>query len=225
MDDVIDYGKLLQLVEAGVESTARQLEVACAGQRLTGYALCTDDEVCGVYHVACTAEHAATAGAELRELLKKEYGPESGVYDVRFKPEEWKLDAERDDLEAASKLLALRADLDVEGDCHTQCEKAFECLVLALERCRSKGIFADDVYLCALSMDPCDAMERMGDEAVLRLNAPGVVREWRRVRLAEAREVLARRRASQKPKSWDEIDSEARIVENIAALEAELGSD
>ncbi len=206
MADAIDYLQFLRLVESGVESTARQLAAACAGQHLIGYALCTDDCVCTLFHVACTAELAAAEQA----------------FDIRFAPVEWKLDAvDPGDLEVASHSIN-RLEHETDEDFARHCDQAFECLVVALERARDKGLFQDQVFLSVLSTDPSREMQRRWRDSVLRLNVSGVVREWRRYELAEARKALSWYRARTEPKSWDMLDRERALPAKIAALEAEL---
>jgi hypothetical protein len=199
MEDVIDYGELVRLVEAGIESTWRQIAAATPGVKLVGYALCTDDEVCTLFEVACTAEQDS----------------------VRFSPVEWTLRAAQDDLQAASELLARRAELDGEDDHHTQSDRAFACLVDALAAVRARGLFPDDVYLSVLGTDPHPEMEAKEHASVLRLNSPAVIRAWRERRLAEARSVLATL-STIPDKTYAMLDHEQTLRETIEQLTREL---
>lgn len=201
--DVIDYDELARLLDAGIRRSAASLG---AGPKLLGYALCTDDEVCGVYDAACTEKQfPGLESPEARDL-----------------PVEWTEVPWPDELKAASRLLQKRAQLDGQGDSHTQIDRAFDCLVAAMLKARSLGLFDGGVFLTVCSTDPCKEMESAADAATRRLNPPELVRAWLRARLETARSVLASIEANSAPRSFDMQDFLKRLKQEIGELEQEI---
>lgn len=173
------------------------IERSVAGKTVAGFALVTDDEVCSLSAVL------APAG------------------EPRFDPVEWPTWLHDEDLDAASELLARRAELDGQDGYHTQSDRAFACLVDALVAARTRGLFAEDAYLSVLSSDPHPEMEAKEHAAVLRLNSPSTIRAWRQWRLAEARRALAWM-AEVGEKTYAMMDTEAQLRGEIEQLTREL---
>lgn len=208
MKDVINYDYLGRIIEEGVARSAAELRTRHAGGRVVSYALCSDDELSGLYDVAFT-----------EDLLKVAKDPSD-----RFNPVEWSLAPAAQHLEQASALLRQRASLDTDGEFHTQIDRAFECLVRTMERIRGQGLFADDVFVTICSTDPSEGMRELEAAAILRLNSPAVIREWRTSQLAGARSWLAMVIASRKQQdTFALMDREERLRAEIAQVEGELG--
>ena len=126
---------------------------------LCGFALCTDDDVRTLYHVACT-----------REWVREK---EKDYPDIGFLCVEWTLTADNAAFDAISRefdRLADEPDSDPR-DWSEARDRRFELLVLALADCRSKGTFSSDVFVCAASTDPSDHLEKLTMKAVDALNA------------------------------------------------------
>ena len=64
---------LVQLVLDAIPGTLAAISAAHPGERITGYALGTDDDVCGVFHVALTAERTTP-----RDAFSFNGGPRTG---------------------------------------------------------------------------------------------------------------------------------------------------
>jgi len=67
--------KIKKLTVDAIKKTKSKIDSKYIGEKLFGYALCTDDDVSGVYHVCCT-----------ESWVKKESGRDE---DVGFISVEW----------------------------------------------------------------------------------------------------------------------------------------
>lgn len=125
---------------------------------LFSFALCTDDDVRTLYHVACTKEWV--------EMNKQNY-PEIGYIYV-----EWEQSADGALFDNIGEKLATLADQDYPSDEEWVAarDRRFELLVQALHDCRNEGIFTENTLLCVGSTDPSNELECLAMNAVDRLN-------------------------------------------------------
>lgn len=194
---------LVDALGVAIPSTLAALAAAHPGERLTGYALCTDDCLCTVFHVALTHETTTVENA--------------------FAPNEWTFgegDAHLADAQAAIVASYERHGGDDEFAAHV--ERCFDSLVEALVRARAAGHFAHDVFLEVLSTDPSPDLRSMSEAASLRLNPPEVVRRWRAWRLGELESALEQMAADATPPSYWREDLKRELEAEAARLRAEL---
>jgi Domain of unknown function (DUF4303) len=147
----------IQLTGAVLQAEA---ELRSRNSELFGFALCTDDDVSGVYHVACTQDW----------VLEKQ-----AVYpDIGFIYTDWTLKADDAPFDIISRKFAELGDEDCANDKDWSAarDERFNLLVLALGDCRVPGAFAPDTFLCAGSTDPSGHLEALAMKGVEALNTP-----------------------------------------------------
>ncbi|MEZ6057517.1 MAG: DUF4303 domain-containing protein [Planctomycetaceae bacterium] len=158
-------GLQLQITNA-VRQAAEQLRASKS--ELFGFALCTDDDVRTLYHVACTRDW----------VREKEVGyPEIGYVYV-----EWMDSANDKPFDEISKQFKDLADAS-NGDNALWAkarDQRFDLLVNALRKCREEGVFAADTLLCAGSTDPSTHLEMLGMNCVDAVNTPEVADRFAR---------------------------------------------
>jgi hypothetical protein len=154
--------ELKKATAAAVRLRARELRGAAATQNLFGFALCTDDDVRTLYHVACTREWVS-------ETEKRNPG-------VGFIYVEWTLSEHDQVFAPISAHLATLATLKHESTVAWGAarDQRFQALVLALRDCRESGMFEADTLLCVASTDPSSHLEAMAMNAVDTLNTKAV---------------------------------------------------
>jgi hypothetical protein len=159
--------ELTETLEGAIRTSLEAITAAHPEETLNGYALCTDDDVRTVYHVACTREFAEA----------------SRYRDTRFIPVNWAYDDgdeafdEANGLVQASDEAASRSADEATWSTHvTTC---FESMVAALEQMRQAGLFGEDVLLVVTSTDPGSAQKRLAIAAARRLNPPTLFRDWK----------------------------------------------
>lgn len=137
-----------------------------AKEDLFGFALCTDDDLRTVYHVACTRSWVAE-----RDV---------GYPGIGFIYVEWEDSADDSLLEKASVRFTKLADERYQNDAAwaDARDKRFEALVLALMDCRKDGLFAEDTLLCVGSTDPSEHLEALTMHAVERLNSLTIANQF-----------------------------------------------
>jgi hypothetical protein len=136
--------------------------------RLFGFALCTDDDVRTLYHIAC-----------MRDWVRAK---EASYPDIGYIYVEWPDSAPEGPFNTISKQLARLADHNDSSAEHRAAarDRRFEALVLALEDCRNSGTFDPETLLCVGSTDPSDHLEALAMRAVEKLNIPNVVDQFAR---------------------------------------------
>lgn len=151
-----------------VQEAARVLRDRNPKDRLFGFALCTDDDVRTLYHVACTLDWVRA---------KEVSYPDIGYIYV-----EWSDSAPEGPFNTISKQLAALADHNDSSDEHRAAarNRRFEALVLALQDCRNSGTFDPETLLCVGSTDPSYDLEKLAMRAVEKLNAPNVADQFAR---------------------------------------------
>lgn len=156
--------ELVDLVADAVRRSVPLVELAHPGEELVGYALCTDDDLSTIFHVAITREFAQR---------------NSDVPGVSHVPTEWSYNEGEDLFEEANRILAARYEHASSNGFDEHVVKTFADLVAALERIRAEGVFGEEVLLIVTSTDPGPALEQLSREAAEKLNAPEVFARWR----------------------------------------------
>jgi hypothetical protein len=154
------------LIAAAVRQAKTELRDQQGIEDLFGFALCTDDDVRTLYHVACTPQW-------VREK-------ESGYPGIGFIYVEWEHSADDTLFAGLSAKAASLADQKYPSSAEwaTERDRRFETLVLALQECRDGRVFAEDTFLCVGSTDPSDHLEALAMNAVDRLNSPKVADQF-----------------------------------------------
>lgn len=160
--------ELMKLAVDAIEKAATILNSQYGRENIFGFALCTDDEVGSLYHVACTKDW-------VEEATKKQY-PEIGYISV-----EWKQTAGSEIFDPVVKWLN-----NAGPDRFQKRDDNFESLVLAIEECKKRGLFTDDTLLCIGSTDPSGQMEMLAMRAVDRLNKKTVADNFAQALMYEA---------------------------------------
>lgn len=149
----------IQTVSAVRQAAA---ELRSRNSELFGFALCTDDEVRTLYHLACT-----------RDWVHEE---EVDDPDIRFIYVEWTLSGSDAPFDAISRQFATLADANYASDADWAAarDQRFHLLVSALRECREAGSFSPDTLLCAGSTDPSEHLEALAMSGVDAVNAAGI---------------------------------------------------
>lgn len=157
-----------QATAKAIQLAAKELREKNATGRLFGFALCTDDDVRTLYHVACTADWVQAK--------------ETSYPDVGYIYVEWPDSASGEAFNKISEQLAELADQEDEDDeaLLAARNRRFDAMVLALVDCRKVKIFDPETLLCVASTDPGPDLEEMTMRAVEKLNLPNVVDEFAR---------------------------------------------
>lgn len=136
--------------------------------RLFGFALCTDNDVRTLYHVACRVDW-------VREK-------EASYPDIGFIYVEWPESASEEPFNTISSQLANLADQTSSDDeaWAAARDRRFDALVLAMQDCRSACTFDSETLLCVGSTDPSSHLEGLAMQAVEKLNTPSVVDQFAR---------------------------------------------
>lgn len=153
MDD--DLLNLTQSIFEAIRKTKSQIDSKYSGKQLKGYALCTTDDVVGVYHVACTEDWV--------NERKKDY-EEIGYISV-----EWEQSGDDAQFDLSNQLIQAHYSKNTDNFSNRR-DARFECFVSALERARSERLFADHTHLSVGSTDPSDHLELLETRGIDRLN-------------------------------------------------------
>jgi hypothetical protein len=156
--------ELVDIVADAVRRSVPLIAVAHPGEELVGYALCTDDDLSTLFHVAITREF------EHRN---------SDVPGVAHVPTEWSYNEGEDLFEEANRIITARYEDASSNGFEEHVVKTFGELVGALERMRAEGVFEPDVLLIVTSTDPGPALEELSREAAEKLNSAEVFARWR----------------------------------------------
>lgn len=160
----------LEELKIQVVSAVRQAAAELRSHRsgLYGFALCTDDDVRTLYHIACT-----------RDWVREQ---EVDYPDIGFIYVEWTHSADDAPFDAISGQFASLADASYPSDVAWAAarDQRFDLLVSALRDCRAAGVFAPDTLLCAGSTDPSDHLEALAMRGVDAVNAADIGNEFAR---------------------------------------------
>lgn len=125
---------------------------------LFGFALCTNDEVSTLFHVACTKDWVRNCSAD---------NPDKAYISV-----EWTSEADRTSFRVISNQLSVlsQRDEDLPEEWEAARNRRFSLLVSALKECRAADAFSPETLLCAGSTDPCEELQAMEMRTVEELN-------------------------------------------------------
>ena len=157
---------LRKMAAAAVRLRATELRGTAETANLFGFALCTDDDVSTLYHVACTREW-------VREKEKR-------YADVEFIYVEWPLSEHDQIFGPISEQLAALAKLPHENAASWAAarDQRFQALVLALGEGRASGVFESATLLCVGSTDPSGHLAALTMTAVDTLNSKPVADQF-----------------------------------------------
>jgi hypothetical protein len=142
--------RLAEVVADGARLALAAIVARRPGEHLTGFALCTDDDLSSLSAAGCTREFLAGHDPAWQ-----------------FQPTEWPDDVP-DPFGEARRMLAGQHDRT----------ETFRSLVAALTRLRREGTVADDVFLVVCGTDPGELLTRLEEAAVRELNSAGVLTRW-----------------------------------------------
>jgi hypothetical protein len=150
------------LTAAAIQKAKDQIDEKFGNAALFGFALCTDDDVRTLYHVACTRDWVAER--------------EEGYPDIGYIYVEWTESGDDTLFDEINAILSQLADQDHGCDKGWAAarNKRFESLVAGLSDCRQAGLFDEPTLLCVASTDPSDHLEALAMHAVDRLNTTEV---------------------------------------------------
>lgn len=151
---------------AAVRQTAAELR--SGDSELFGFALCVDDDVRTLYHIACNRDW-------VRENMVDD--PDIGFIYV-----EWPLSASDAPFDAISKQFAALADETCASDEEWAAarDQRFHLLVSALRECREAGAFSSETLLCAGSTDPSGHLEALAMSCVDAVNPVDIADKFAR---------------------------------------------
>ena len=144
---------LRTITAEAIRKAVADMNTAYGDDKLHGFALCTDDDVMTLFPAACTRSWVAERSDDYEEI--------GSIYT------EWLQDSGDAHFEQVSQMVSEMAD---EDDSEAGCNRRFESFVLALEDCRTEGLFEQETLLCCGSTDPSGEMEMLAMRAVERLN-------------------------------------------------------
>lgn len=153
---------LAESISIAIQSSCDEISKQSKG--ITGYALCTDDEIRTIYHVATALPHDG----------------ERAFWAI---PAEWTIVARsaKPLFERISKYLHARAEEAHEKQRTEQhVEMYYGLLVASLEQQREivHKLGQSEVLLQVASTDPSAKLTRLQIESTKRLNSPGLFKHW-----------------------------------------------
>lgn len=158
--------ELTRLVTAATRAAAADLVGQYGRNALLGFALCTDDDVRTLYHVACT----------------KQWAKDNGDPDVGYLYTEWTLSAKSGAFKSLGHEMDSLADIKYPTDAEWENarDERFEALARGLLECRQDGVFDATTFLCVGSTDPSSHMKQLAVHAVERLNPAEIAEKAKR---------------------------------------------
>lgn len=153
----------IQIANAVRQSAAK---LRSDNSELFGFALCTDDDVRTLYHLACTRDWVRENAADY---------PEIGFIYV-----EWTDSAGDAPFDAIGRQFARLADENYASDTDWAAARdhRFNLLVSALRDCREADVFTPDTLLCAGSTDPSEHLEALAMSGVEAVNTADVANQF-----------------------------------------------
>lgn len=158
--------ELQNQITGAVLQAAAELRSQKSG--LFGFALCTDDDVRTLYHIACT-----------RDWVREN---EVDYPDIGFIYVEWTHSVGNAPFDAISRQVSALADANYASDADWAVarDRRFNLLVSALRDCREAGAFTPDTLLCAGSTDPSEHLEALAMNGVDAINAADIANQFAR---------------------------------------------
>ena len=160
----------IESLQTQITAAVRQAaaELRSRDSELFGFALCIDDDVRTLYHIACNQDWVRENAVD---------DPDIGFIYV-----EWALAASDAPFDAISKQLADLADETCANDAAwaEARDQRFQLLVAALRECRAAGVFSPETLLCAGSTDPSAHLEALAMSCVDAVNTADVADKFAR---------------------------------------------
>lgn len=196
---------LCEMTRVGTLEALSEIASAFPGDELVGFALLTDDDLSGVFHAACTAQFAKSS-------------EEDGI---QFMPNDWNQGSKREPpgLVQAEQYLQAQQAL---GKRHHPIADDFRAMVAGVAAARVEASVDDGVFFTVGSTDPSDPMERLEEEALVRLNSQQTMAAWHRWNIRESRAWLDRLESKSPPLSYADEHIIQMLRADIARREALL---
>ena len=156
---MIEYNeKLKSLLVSAIKKTKKELDDKYGADKLFGYALCTDDAVTTLYHIACTKSWVEDRKPKYEEI---------GYISV-----EWEQSGDDSHFDAAyDEILRNYESGGHEDDSFEKLrDQRFESFVQALKQCREENTFDEETHLSAGGTDPSDHLELLEMRGIDRIN-------------------------------------------------------
>jgi len=164
--------KIKSLLVLAIKKPKEELDEKYKGDKLFGYALCTDDAVMTIYHVACTDSWVKDKEKEYKDIgyisVEWEQSGDDSHFDKAY--DEIFQDYENSGHE--------------DGSFEINRDMRFEAMVQALKQCKEEAIFDEDTHLNVGSTDPSEHSELLQMRGIDKLNSPKLANE-----LAKALEI------------------------------------
>jgi hypothetical protein len=156
---------LTEATRAAIRKAWPEVRDAHAAERLSGYALLTDDGLQTMGHVACSDEFLA----------------ECPVSNAWYNAVEWTYDEGVHAFDGVREIMVTHgraANTPELFGAHV--EEAFAALVAAMRALKAEGVFGDTIFLTVLSTDPNERLLELEGMAVQALNERDVYEKWRK---------------------------------------------
>jgi hypothetical protein len=156
---MIEYDeKLKSLLVSAIKKTKKELNEKYGEDKLFGYALCTDDAVTTIYHIACTNAWVKDRKSKFEEI---------GYISV-----EWEQSGDASHFDSVyDEILKNYERGGHEDDSFAKYrDQRFESFVQALKQCREENIFDSETHLSAGGTDPSAHLEFLEMRGIDRIN-------------------------------------------------------
>ncbi|GEM_PF-4406766 len=151
--------KIKSLLVSAIKKTKAEIDKKYGKDKLFGYALCTDDTVMTIYHIACTVSWVKERAKEDKYI---------GYISV-----EWEQAGNDSHFDQAYQEII--QNYERHADHHDKFERnrnmRFEAMVQALKQCRETFIFDQETHLSVGSTDPSEYLEFLAIRAIDRINS------------------------------------------------------
>ncbi len=165
MLDIIDFDQLKNLVKSASRETFINLQHRYRDEGLNGFALCTDDSVMTIYHMASTEKWSDNHA------------------EFRYSPVEWRLTDNDRLFDPAYELIMARVERQYDEQYEDKFEQlvdlTFNSFVTALYELKQEGVIPDTVFLTVMSTDPGDHMLELESAANKLLNNSEQFANWK----------------------------------------------
>jgi hypothetical protein len=163
--EAMNKAGLVAATKDAILASWRALREAHPSERITGYALLTDDGIQAIGSIACSQEWLTDCDEP----------------SARFEPVEWMYGEGSSAFEEVRRLLvdSGQAAGPDEREFGTHVEQSYAALVCALDDLKRTGTFAPDVFLTVISTDPNERLRGLEEGAVRELNSEELHSQWR----------------------------------------------
>ncbi len=160
------YIELQNSIVQAVNVAHKELLQLSDNNNIFGFALCTDDDVSGFYHVACT-----------KDWVKNKEGSYPGIGYIYV---EWEQSGSENIFDDSNLKISKLYNMKYPNEKVWEQERdaRFQTLVSALLEIRKNGLFQQDTLLAVGSTDPSDYMESLEMKAVSQLNNSSITKNF-----------------------------------------------